>query len=83
MSKTVFMRAIAAVAFAMAAHAHAGSLQVSPIRVDLSAEQPAAVMSCTIAAISRSPRKSAYSAGRRRSTRIISTTRKASSRARR
>jgi fimbrial chaperone protein len=28
----------------VAAHAHAGSLQVSPIRVDLSAEQPAAVM---------------------------------------
>jgi fimbrial chaperone protein len=28
----------------MAMHAHAGSLQVSPIRVDLSAEQPAAVM---------------------------------------
>ncbi|KMZ12229.1 Sigma-fimbriae chaperone protein [Candidatus Burkholderia humilis] len=28
----------------LAAHAYAGSLQVSPIRVDLSAEQPAAVM---------------------------------------
>jgi fimbrial chaperone protein len=44
MSKTVFMRAAAAAAIALATQAHAGSLQVSPIRVDLSAEQPAAVM---------------------------------------
>ncbi|SAL42151.1 exported fimbriae-related chaperone [Caballeronia peredens] len=34
----------AALPLAMAAHVQAGSLQVSPIRVDLSAEQPAAVM---------------------------------------
>jgi fimbrial chaperone protein len=40
----LFARIAAALTFAVAAHANAGSLQVSPIRVDLSAEQPAAVM---------------------------------------
>ncbi|WP_250528431.1 fimbria/pilus periplasmic chaperone [Caballeronia sp. GAWG2-1] len=39
-----FKLAAAALAVALAVPAHAGSLQVSPIRVDLSPEQPAAVM---------------------------------------
>jgi fimbrial chaperone protein len=41
---SVLTRAAAALTFVFATYAHAGSLQVSPIRVDLSAEQPAAVM---------------------------------------
>lgn len=40
----VFRCLAAAITLALATHASAGSLQVSPIRVDLSPEQPAAVM---------------------------------------